>query len=122
MMNITLFLRTNEEILANHGLNNGGRVQKFIDSEVLRRSDKYTPKRTGELIRSGTRGTVIGSGRIIYTAPYAKNQHDHNAGRGMQGTARGGHRGKQWFFRMKADHREAILQGAAAIAGCRYEH
>ena len=39
-------------------------AQEFIDSEVLRRSDPYTPKRTGALIRSGVLGTRIGSGEV----------------------------------------------------------
>lgn len=120
-MDVTLQLKTNDEIIRNHGIGKGDRVQKFIDSEVLRRSDKYTPKQTGEMIRSGTRGTVIGMGKVIYTAPYAKSQYQHNRGRGMQGTARGGLRGRLWFERMKADHKDAILQGAARIAGCKYE-
>ena len=49
-----------EQICINHRLAQGGSVQKFIDSECLRRCDRYTPKDTGELIRSGIRGTVIG--------------------------------------------------------------
>ncbi len=119
-MNIYLRLRSDRDILENHGLGTGGRVQRFVDSEALRRCDRYTPKRTGELIRSGLRGTVIGSGRIIYTAPYAREQYNFNTGRGASGTASGGLRGRLWFVRMKQAHRRTILEGAARIAGCRY--
>ena len=119
-MGIRFSARPTNEIIENHGLGTGGRVQKFIDSECLRRSDKYTPKRTGELIRSGTRGTVIGTGRIVYIAPHARSNYYFNGGHGMQGTARGGLRGRLWFKRMTAAHRMSILAGAAHIAGCDY--
>ena len=49
------------EILQTRGLESGGKVQKFIDSEVLRRCDPYVPMDTGSLKRSGITGTVIGS-------------------------------------------------------------
>ncbi len=119
-MNVRFSARPTNEIIENHGLAVGGKVQKFIDSECLRRSDKYTPKQTGELIRSGTRGTVIGSGRIIYLAPYARSNYYFNAGRGLQGTAGSGLRGRRWFRRMCDAHRLTILKGAAQIAGCGY--
>lgn len=47
-------------------------AQKFLDLEVLRDSAPFTPMRTGNLMRSGNTGTVIGSGKVIYNAPYAK--------------------------------------------------
>ena len=119
-MDIRFSARPTNEIIENHGLGTGGKVQKYIDSECLRRSDKYTPKQTGELIRSGTRGTVIGTGRIVYIAPYARPNYYFNGGYGMQGTTRGGLRGRLWFKRMTAAHRMTILTGAARIAGCRY--
>lgn len=109
-----------EQICINHRLAQGGSVQKFIDSECLRRCDRYTPKDTGELIRSGIRGTVIGSGELVYTAPYARKNYYSNSGHGASGTARGGLRGRLWFERMKASHVHTILAGAAQIAGCRY--
>ena len=45
--------------------------QEIIDSEVLRLCAPMVPKRTGALERSGTLGTVIGSGEVQYIAPYA---------------------------------------------------
>lgn len=86
-------------------------AQKYIDSECLRYSDKYTPMLTGFMKRSGTLGTVLGSGELKYTAPYARRQYYTNAGRGKQGTSKGGLRGKFWFERMKADHKKDILNG-----------
>ncbi len=90
---------------------NFSNAQKYIDSECLRYSDPYIPFLSGEMKRSGKLGTVIGSGELKYTAPYAKRQYYSNAGRGKQGTSRGGMRGKLWFERMKADHKNDILKG-----------
>lgn len=92
-------------------------AQKYVDSEVLRRSDPYVPMDTGALIKSGISGTVLGSGEVDYTAPYAREQYYNNAGKGKQGTAKhNSHnykclRGKLWFERMKADHKQEILDG-----------
>lgn len=99
------------------------KIQKYIDSEVLRLSDPYVPFDTGVLKMSGKLGTVIGSGLVMYAAPYAHQQYYHNAGNGKQGTAKQNThnykclRGKYWFERMKADHLQDILQGAKRIAG-----
>ncbi|MBQ6169789.1 MAG: capsid protein [Ruminococcus sp.] len=91
------------------------RTQKYIDSETLRYSDPYVPFRTGMMKKSGISGTVIGSGVIEYTAPYAKKQYYTNAGRGKEGlnAVKGtkGLRGAFFFERMKADHKDDILKG-----------
>lgn len=47
-------------------------AQKYLDSQVLKDTDKYVPMRTGILVKSGILGTRIGSGEIEYIAPYAK--------------------------------------------------
>jgi hypothetical protein len=44
-------------------------AQKFVDSEVLRLCEPYTPLLTGMLIKSGTLGTDIGSGTVQWIAP-----------------------------------------------------
>lgn len=80
------------------------KCQKFVDSEVLRLSDPYVPMKTGMLKKSGISGTVIGSGVVEYTAPYAKRQYYTNSGKGQ--------RGKLWFERMKADHKDEIMKKA----------
>ncbi len=96
-------------------------AQEYVDNEVLRRSDKYTPRLTGALIKTGILGTEIGSGEIVYLAPYGRYQY---YGKKMIGNApkivtntplryHGGNlRGSYWFERMKADHKEKILKGA----------
>ncbi|MGN1203160.1 MAG: minor capsid protein [Eubacterium sp.] len=104
-------------MLKDRGLEPGGNVQKVIDSEVLRRCDPYVPFRTGALKKSGILGTKIGSGEVIWNAVYANRNYYTNAGRGKQGTASGGLRGKFWFERMKADHLPDILKTAKEAAG-----
>lgn len=88
-------------------------AQEFIDSEVLRRSDPYTPKRTGALIRSGILGTTIGSGEVRYVAPYSRRLY-YNPQYHFNGAPK---RGAKWFERMKIDHKDAILRGAGKLAG-----
>lgn len=97
------------------------KAQKIIDSEVLRRCDPYVPMQTGSLKRSGISGTVIGSGVVEYTAPYAKKQYYLNKGTGRQGAAKKNNhnkhclRGAYWFERMKADHKKDILNKAKGV-------
>ncbi len=104
------------ELLDERGLTAHGQVQKYVDSSVLRYSAKYIPKDTGTLIRSGTIHTVIGSGNVRYSTPYAREVYFTNSGRGRNGTQNGGLRGKLWFERMKADCKDKILRGAQALA------
>ena len=112
-----VYNRSTDKMIAKRSLQTGGRVQKYIDSTVLRLSDPYVPFLSGQLKTSGISGTVLGSGLVVYNAPYAKRQYYTNGGRGKQGTAHGGLRGRYWFERMKADHLNEIIQGAAKIAG-----
>lgn len=121
-MGVQIEMQSALEILKKRGIEKGGRVQKYIDKEVVSRCDKYVPMRSGLLKKAI--GTVIGSGFVRYSLPYAKNQYYNNTGhsqgeKGKEGTAYGGLRGRLWFERMKAVHREAILSGAAKLAGAR---
>lgn len=97
------------KLLRNRGLEEKGKVQRYIDSEVLRLTDPYVPFLDGGLKSSGIRATTLGSGRVRYNTPYARRQYYENKGNGL--------RGKQWFERMKADRKQEILKGAAAVAG-----
>ena len=93
--------------------------------------------RNGVLTRSATLGTKIGSGRIVYNSPYARYQY---YGKLMVSSVTGSAYAKSgeskvltdidlkydtsrhsqaqrlWFEAMKADKKEQILRGAAAIA------
>ncbi|MBF1085749.1 minor capsid protein [Solobacterium sp.] len=64
-----------EQLLAEHGLNDGGEVQKFIDNEVMRQSLPYMPNMNGVLQNAMMSQTVIGSGEIRQNTPYARYQY-----------------------------------------------
>lgn len=88
------------------------RAQQFVDSETLRLSAPLIPHRTGTLMKSGQLGTVIGSGEVRYTAPYARSQYYNPGYRHSEPQ-----RGAFWFERMKAVHKNQIVAGAKRIAG-----
>lgn len=87
------------------------RKQQFVDSEVLRRCSPRVPFQTGMLDKSGTLGTVVGSGEVKYIAPYAADQY-YNTSQARPYDAR---RGGKWFERMKAEEKEDILRGTEKI-------
>lgn len=58
------------QILHNHGLQDGGPVQKFFSNEIMRLSDPYVPFRFGPL-KNSAHLTPEGDG-IIYNTPYAR--------------------------------------------------
>lgn len=89
-------------------------AQKFVDSEVLRLCEPYTPLRTGMLVKSGTLGTDIGSGWVVWIAPYARRQYYSTR---KPGSETGPRRGPYWFERMKAVYKNQIIAGARRIAG-----
>lgn len=84
------------------------RKQKVVDSEVLRYCAPLIPFRTGALTRSGTIGTVIGSGNVQYTTPYARFQYYQTA----QSRSYDRCRGAKWFERMKTAHKADIWRAA----------
>lgn len=119
------------------------KAQEFIDSECIRLMKPYTPFRNGFLEKSVTLGTKIGSGELVYLSPYARYLYygevygpnipmyengeiigffgppkKFPTGREMNyDTTKHKQAGKLWFERMKADHKDEILQGAAKRAG-----
>jgi hypothetical protein len=88
-------------------------AQMFVDSEVLRLSEPFTPLLTGMLVKSGTLGTEIGSGKVSWIAPYSRKQYYSPR---APGSETGPERGPFWFTRMKAQYREQIVTGARRIA------
>lgn len=50
----------------------GGAVQRYIDSKVITICDPYVPYSDGKLKQSAIDNTVIGSGEVVYVAPYAR--------------------------------------------------
>lgn len=98
------------DLLKKRGLEERGRKQRYIDSEAIRLITPYTPKDKGELIRSATRLTNVGSGLIRQggkIAPYARKWYYTQAkftGAPMRGT--------YWFKRaMQNGGARTILKG-----------
>lgn len=90
-------------------------AQKFVDSEVLRLSEPFTPLLTGTLIKTGILGTDVGSGAVKWIAPYARRQY--YKGR-VPGTSQTGPlRGRYWFERGKAVWGESLIAGAKKLIG-----
>lgn len=107
-------INSNNDLLKKRGLENKGRVQKYVDKEVIRLMTPYTPKASGELIRSATRLTDIGSGLVKQggkSAPYARKWYYTQAkftGAPMRGT--------YWFKRaMQNGGAKTILKGVKDI-------
>ncbi len=108
-MNVKFTILATQVLIRTRGIEIGGRVQQFIDSEVLRLTDPYVPMDTSELKKSGTKSTKIGSGEVKYSTPYARRQYYENKGSGL--------RGSKWFHRSKIDNKQTILSGALKKAG-----
>jgi len=88
-------------------------AQKFVDSEVLRLCEPYTPLLTGMMIKSGDLGTEIGSGTVQWIAPYSRAQYYMKR---KNPSTTGPLRGPYWFERMKQVYKNQILSGARRIA------
>lgn len=109
-------LRLNEnQIMRRRGLEKGGRVQQFIDSECLRLCETKIPKDQSFLIQSGITNTQIGSGQVIWRTPYARRLYYHPEYNFNEAPERGAY----WFDRMKTQYKEQILKGASDMAGGR---
>lgn len=91
------------------------RAQMFVDSEVLRLSEPFTPLLTGTLVRTGILGTDVGSGTVKWIAPYAKRQYRQGRLPGQSKT--GPLRGRYWFERMKEVWGARIIAGARKLVG-----
>ena len=118
MAGISFIIKAPKEIIEGRGLGVGEEVQKLIDSEVLKRCEPFVPKKSGNLISSGTRATKIGSGKVTYDADYAKYQYYGVSVNGRALKYNGAPtRGSYWFERMKAIHGGEILNLAAKKAG-----
>lgn len=100
-----------DKIMRKLGLEGKGRVQQFIDTECLRLCAPKVPKDSGALIFSGD-NSKIGSGQLEYHTPYARRWYYMPAS-----FNEAPERGNYWFDRMKAQHKQQILDGAKKVAG-----
>ena len=134
-MKVQFNVKDKETLLRNHGLQEGGPVQKLVDNETMRYMGDYMPRRqAGELEHMMVMATVIGSGQIDIPGPYAHYLHEGilyvspttgsswakkneiKVPTDQELTYAGAPmRGKKWFDRMKADHKDDILQAAQAL-------
>lgn len=88
-------------------------AQKFLDNEVLKDSAPYVPMRTGNLMNSGQTGTVLGSGKVMYNAPYAQRMYygvgfNFSKDKHPQACA-------QWFEKAKAAKKDDWIKGVDKI-------
>lgn len=86
-------------------------AQMYVDNEVLRYCSRLLPLDTGMLEKSGTLGTIVGSGEVRYIAPYAAQQYYNTA----VSRPYDANRGAQWFERMKVAHKDDILAGVGKV-------
>lgn len=136
---------TKEEFVQSRELGLYGRVQKAIDTGVIRYCSPYVPYKTGTLMRSANTATDIGSGMVIYNTPYARYQYYGNVmgpnipiteGGAVVGfyskpnqikqltgqklnynTEHSPLSGSFWFDRAMADHKDDLLKEVRAVAG-----
>ena len=107
------------------------KVQAAVDQAVLKHSTPYIPLDTGKLFQSGVQGTKVGSGEVVWQGPYARYLYygilyvspTTGSSWAKEGEKKiptnqelkyhgDGKRGKLWFERMKADHKQDILNEA----------
>lgn len=134
-----------EAIMAEFGLQEGGRVQQAIDEAVIDYCLPYCPMETGTLAKSAYAATRVGSGVVEYAGPYAHYMYYGNVYgpnipiKDEEGNVEGffskkdvtkqptGNKikykttynplaGSFWFERMKADHMNDILALARRVA------
>jgi hypothetical protein len=114
---------------------NFNKAQTFVDQEVIRLMDPYTPNLNGVLIKTAVLGTKIGEGEIHQIAPYARYQY---YGKLMVSSTTGSawshgekkvltdkdlvHNksknplaGPLWFERMKTDKKDQLLRGIKKV-------
>ena len=90
-----------------------GKAQKWLDNEVLKDCQPYVPMRTGNLMNSGIHGTKLGSGEVVYNAPYSRRMYygkhfNFSKLKHPQACA-------QWFEKAKSVHKEDWRKGVQKI-------
>ena len=138
-MNMKAEFKELNKLLANRGLEEKGKVQKYVDNAVIRYCSPYVPMSAAQGGTLKDSAKALG-GRVEYQAPYAKFLY---YGKVMVSPATGSpwarkgerkvltdrdmvynggpQRGPYWFEQMKANHGKAIAAEAAAVAGGRAE-
>ena len=109
-----LEIKPTRQLLSERGLMDGQRVQVYIDADVVRMMEPFTPKLSGTMRDSAYSATQFGTGEVNQNAPYSRKQYYDTTLH---------HRGittHHWFEAMKSNGGVArILNGAARLAGAR---
>lgn len=137
------------KILKNHGLQEGGPAQKFLESEIINWCEPYTPKEEGALIASAHPFPKPGGGFVKWDAEYAHYMYEgivygpffkvmdggeeawrspkgvkkHPTGKPInyvtEGPGRNHLAGSRWVERMMADHADDIEKAIADYTGAK---
>jgi len=144
-LKIKASLELPKDLVKSVGLDEGGKVQKYIDSFVLYHSEPYVPGK--HIHDSGVIATKIGSGKVIWDTPDANYLYEGklmvdpitlkgaffapdygfwsrpNTQKIMDPTGRdlvyhgGGLRGSHWFDRMIENEMDDLLDGIVKLIG-----
>lgn len=144
-MKIKASLELPKDLVKSVGLDEGGKVQKYIDSFVLYHSEPYVPGK--HIHDSGVVATKIGSGKVIWDTPDANYLYEGklmvdpitlkgaffapdygfwsrpNTQKIMDPIGRdlvyhgGGLRGSHWFDRMIENEMDDLLDGIVKLIG-----
>ena len=87
-----LVMNNTQKILLKRYLNKNGEAQVKFTKEVAKECNNYIPFNTGRL---KDMMVELQPSKIIYNAPYAREQFYNNKGKGKQGLNKGGLRGKR---------------------------
>lgn len=142
-MKIKAKLELPDDLVKEVGLDEGGKVQKYIDNFVLSKSEPYLPGKS--IHDGGVIATKIGSGKVEWNTPYSNYLYEGklmvdsitlkgafyspsygywsrpNTPKIMDPNGRklnfhgGGERGDHWFDRMMNDKMEDLLKGITKI-------
>jgi hypothetical protein len=104
-MRVKVHLDSASAILAKRKLGKGGQAQRYMVSEVRRKTDPYVPFLNGPLKNTA----VEHENSIEYVTPYARRQYYEHKGDGL--------RGREWDKRMWADRGQEITQSVADYIG-----
>lgn len=107
-----------DAILSRRRMQQGGPAQIFFSKQCAKEMNNFVPLKTGRL---KDMSVEIGVDFVAYTTPYAKLQFYTNKGNGINGTNKGGIRGKRWDKRMWITKGSLIVKNVAKYCGGRSE-
>jgi hypothetical protein len=110
MIKFDVDVRVNESKLKRKAESAHKAAQMQLDQDVLKDSNYFIPKETGELERSGIRHTKPGTGQVVWKTAYAKRLYynpQYNFSKDVNPNARG-----LWFEAAKSLHKKDWLSTA----------